>query len=133
MEKLTNLSKLSVGNEKRTQGLQTLDSVVTVLLGTILVNRCIRPLRLNIAQTLSLPDELLEQVTIVLAENQLASLVNDHTEVPDQLLTFFREVLGGGREGLGLKGAVQSDVALLVRGQLAMLEACVENPGQLLR
>lgn len=122
--KLTDLSEFSVGNEKRTQGLQTLHGVVTVLLGTVFVNRCIGPLRFNIAQTLSLPDELLEQVAIVLAEDQLASLVNDLTEVPNQLLTFFREVFGRGREGLRLEGAVQSDVALLVRGQLAMLEAC---------
>jgi len=66
-------------------------------------------------------------VAVVLGENQLASLVNDLPKVSNQLLTFFRKVLGGRREDLGLESAVQSDVALLVRGKFAMLEACVGN------
>lgn len=123
MNLLTNLSELPVGNKESTQGLQALNSVAAILFGGLLVDGSIRSLRFHGAQTLSLPDELLKQVAIILGEDQFAGLVDDFAKIPDQLLTFFREVLGGRGEGLGLEGAVQGDVALLVRGQLAMFES----------
>lgn len=120
---LTKLSELAVGDQKVAQSLQSLHGLRAILLGAILVNRGVRLFRLDGTETLSLPDELLEQLTFVLAQDQLARLINDIAQIPDQILTFFREVFGRVGQQLRLEGTIQGDVALLVRRQLAALEA----------
>lgn len=120
---LTKLSELAVGDQKVAQSLQSLHGLRAILLGAILVNRGVRLFRLDGTETLSLPDELLEQLTFVLAQDQLARLINDIAQIPDQILTFFREVFGRVGQQLRLEGAIQGDVALLVRRHLAALEA----------
>lgn len=114
MRRLTNLPELPIGNQQGTQGLQTLHSLSTILLGGFLGDRSIRFLSLNGTQTLCFPDKLLDQLAIVLAQNQLPGLVDDLAHILDELLAFLGEILGRRRQGLGLQGTVQSNVALLV-------------------
>lgn len=121
---LTNLPELPIGNQQGTQGLQTLHSPSTILLGGFLGDRSIRLLSLNGTQALRFPDKFLDQLAIVLAQNQLPGLVDDLAHILDELLAFLGKILRRRRQGLGLQDAVQSNVALLVCGQLAKREGC---------
>ena len=122
---LTNLTELSVGDQQGTQGLQTIQGLVAILLGAFLLDGGTRLVHLDRAKVLRIVDELLQQMTVVLAQDQLSGVVDDIAQVLDQLLAFLGQLLGGVGEGLGVQSAVQCDVALLVRRHLAMFESCM--------
>lgn len=108
------LSELAVGDEQRTECPQTLKSVLAVRLGGILADGSVGGANSLGVELLSLPDELLEEIALVLAQKQVLGLSNDILRVLDEGLAFCGEVVGGIREALGAKEAVEGDVDLVV-------------------
>ena len=103
---LTKLSELAVGDEQLTECSQALQSLVGLLLGTLLVNGNIGLLCGTTADLLGLPDEILKQVALVLCENENLGRLNDVLDVASNLLTLGRKFLRRGSEHLGFKRAV---------------------------
>lgn len=111
---LTKLAELAIGDQQSTQGLEALEGLVGILLAVLLGDGHIGCLGALEGDLLSLPDELLEQLALVLGQEQLLGLVNDIAQVPDENLAVIGELLGRRGEDLGAQGAVQGDIALLV-------------------
>jgi len=65
-----------------------------VLLGSVLINWSIWGGGVATAHLLSLPDEVLEKVALVLGEHQDLGLLDDTTEVSNEMLAFFGELAG---------------------------------------
>lgn len=103
---LTKLSELAVGDEQLTECSQALQSLVGLLLGTLLVNGNIWLLCGSAANLLGLPDEILKQVALVLCENENLGRLNDVLDVASDLLTLGRKFLRRCSEHLGFKRAV---------------------------
>lgn len=111
---LTKLAELAVGDQQSTQGLEALQGPVGILLAVLLGDGHIGCLGTLQADLLSLPDKLLEQFTLVLAQEQLLGLLDDIAQIPDEDLAVIREPRGRRNEGLGAQGAVEGDITLLV-------------------
>jgi len=114
MGTLTKLSELAIGDNKRAQGSQTLQSLIAVLLRSLLVNRSIRKSGISTINLLWLPDEVLKKITLVLGQEKIFSLFDDVTEICHKVLTFGRKFLGRAGECSGFQEAVKSYVNLLV-------------------
>lgn len=112
MKRRTKLSEFSVRDEELSQGLQTLESLATVLLSGLLVNRHIRLVGLTGIEMRGIPDEFLEQVAVILGEPELFRLINDVTQILNEPLAFAGEFFGGRGESLRLESAVQCDITL---------------------
>lgn len=108
------LAELAVGDEKCSEGAEALKSLVAVLLSSLLVNGGIGLLRIARADLLSLPDEVLNEVALVLGEKQELGLLNDLLEVTGELLALSGELLAGRCQALPVVGSVQRDINLLV-------------------
>jgi hypothetical protein len=90
---------LSIGDEKLAKGSQTLKSLVTILLSSVLADGgigCVDTLRVELS---GLPDEILNQVALVLGEKEVLGLLNDVGSILDELLTLSGELLVATREG----------------------------------
>jgi hypothetical protein len=105
---------LTVGDEERSEGSQTLESLLAMLLGSLLVERSVDVGRVGGADLLCLPDEVLEEITVVLGEKEELGLLNDVLEVSDELLAVGGQLLVGLVEVLPFERRVQRDVDLLV-------------------
>ena len=92
---LTKLSELAVTDEQRSESAETVEGLVTVLLGGLLVNWSIWGGSVAAGELLGLPDEVLKEVTLVLGEHQDLGLLDDAAEISDKLLTLSRELLRG--------------------------------------
>ena len=66
---LTDLPELSVGDQQGTQGLQTIQGLVAILLGAFLLDGGTRLVHLDRAEVLRIVNELLDQMTVVLAQD----------------------------------------------------------------
>lgn len=112
--KLTELAELAVGDDQRAERAKTLQCLVAVLLGCILVDRCAWGCGIATADLLGLPDEVLQHVAVVLGQEHVLCLLDDISKVCDQGLAFGRELGGRARDRLGRQKAVEGDVDLLV-------------------
>ena len=109
---LTKLPELTVSNDKSAESAKTLHGLLSVLLGSLLVNRGLDTIGVAGADSLGLPDEVLEQVAVILAEKQDLGLLNDMAQISNEFLTIRGEVLGWRLEVLPFKGRVHSNVDL---------------------
>jgi hypothetical protein len=66
MGALTKLPELAIGDNKRAQGSQTLQSLIAVLLRSLLVNGGIGNRGITAIDLLGLPDEVLKEIALVL-------------------------------------------------------------------
>ncbi len=67
-----------------------------------------------------LPNEVLQQIAIILGQEQILGLFYDVIDVGNKAATLGRELLGRMGESLGFEEAVQSDIDLVVLyGRLA--------------
>jgi hypothetical protein len=105
---------LAVGENQSSQSAKTFDSLVAMLLGSVLVNWCAWERGISGSDVLSLPNELLEQISLVLGQEQELGLINDITQISHQLSAFFRKSLVGLGESFGFERAVEGNVNLLV-------------------
>lgn len=78
--KLTKLSELAVGNDESAERAQTVERLLTVLLRGFLVNGRIWGLR-SAADLLCLPNEVLDEVAVVLGEKKDLCLLDHVAEV----------------------------------------------------
>ena len=65
---LTKLAELAIGNDQSSQGPQALNRLLAVLLGGLLVDRGTGGINGLRVEVLGLPDEILEQVAVVLGQ-----------------------------------------------------------------
>jgi hypothetical protein len=84
---LTDLAELSVGDQQCAESLETLQGLVRILLARLLGDGHIRGLHITGVDLLSLPDEVLQQLALVLGEKQQLSLFDDVAQILDQDLT----------------------------------------------
>lgn len=61
-----------------------------------------------------LPQEVLQQVAIILGQEQDLGLLNDVAKISDKVSTLFGELVGWGGQRFGGNGRVESDVYLFV-------------------
>lgn len=85
---------MTVADEQRSESAETLKSLVAVLLGSVLINWSVWSGGVATADLLSLPDEVLEEIALVLGEQQNLGLLNDTAQVSNELLAFLRKPLG---------------------------------------
>lgn len=111
---LTKLAELAVGDQQGAQSLEALQGLVGVLLAILFRDGPIGRLGALEVDLLSLPDEFLEQFTLVLRQEQLLGLVNDIAQIPDEDLAVIGELLRWRGEDLGAQGAVQGNITLFV-------------------
>jgi hypothetical protein len=90
---LTELAELTVGKDERAEGAQTVKGLVTVLLGSVFVDGSVRSSGVGARDLLSLPNEVLEEVALVLGQEQKLGLLNNLAQVTNELLTLCRELL----------------------------------------
>ena len=83
------LSELPIGDHKRAEGPQSIKSLVTVLLGGSLVGGSAWYGSVATIKMLSLPDEVLEQITLILGEEKVFGLSDDFLDVGDKMATLF--------------------------------------------
>ena len=121
--KLTKLAELAVGDQQLAEGPQALQSLLAIALSLVLGDGRVGTLNILVVVAGGLPDEVLQQVAIVLGQKQLLGLLDDVPGVLDEVLAFFRELVRGTRQGAGAKERVQGDIDLFIGGNLALLES----------
>lgn len=110
----TKLSEFSISDQESSQGLQSLDGLLSILLSRVLGHRHTRLLCIFCGDVLSLPEEFLKQLAVVLAQHELLGVVDNITEILDKALSLSGEFFRRGRESLVLERGVQGNVTLLV-------------------
>jgi hypothetical protein len=74
-----------------------------------------------------LPDEVLEEVALVLGEQQDLGLLNDALQVAKKALALTRQLLGWRVERPVCECGVERDIDLLVGRDLSFRECCVDG------
>ena len=89
---LTQLAELAVGNQQGTQGAESIESIVTVLLSGGLVDGSSWQPSSTAVQLLGVPDEVLEQVALVFGEEQDLGVLDHIAKVTNQGAALSREL-----------------------------------------
>lgn len=117
MDARTKLPELAIGNDQGPKSAQPLQYLVAMLLCGLLVHGgigCADSLGIELC---SLPDEVLEQITLVLGQQELLGLGDNFAKVFYKSLALGGELVRGFREGLGCQEAVQSNIDLGILAQ----------------
>ena len=91
---LTQLAELSVSDDQGPQCAQSLQSLVAVLLGSILIDWRIWGGDRARIKLLSLPDEVLQKISFVFGEQKQLCLVDNLLEIRDKRPSFLRKSFG---------------------------------------
>ena len=75
------LSELTIGDDQSTECSETFKRFIGMLFGSVFVNGGARDLGIAAIKLLGLPDEVLQQVALVLAEKKIFSLSNNFSEI----------------------------------------------------
>lgn len=110
----TEFSELAIGHNERPEGSQTIESLVTMLFRSVLVNRSIGNGSISSAKLLCLPDEILKQVAFVFRQKQKLGFFDHNTDILDEL-TALRRKPGRwlGKRPMG-EGRVHSHIDLSI-------------------
>lgn len=119
----TKLSELAVGDDELTESAQTLNGLLAVLLCSLLVDWSAWRLCVASTNTLCLPDEILDEVALVLGQQQDLGLLDGGTEIGDQLLAILRELGRWRLQRSPRKSSVQCNINLLVGRCLSLGES----------
>lgn len=111
---LTKLTELPVSDDKRAKSPKPFQCLVSVLFSGLLANWSARKSDISTLDLLRLPNEILEQIALVLGKKQVLGLLNNRTEVGDQGSTFGREFLRWVGHWARLEEAIESNIDLLV-------------------
>lgn len=111
---LTQFAELAVGDNESAQSAQSLESLVAMLLGLFLIHRGTREADGLRVELLCLPNEILEEVSLILGEQEILGLFHNLPEIGNELLSLWRELLGWVCERLRLEEAVQRNIDLVV-------------------
>lgn len=74
---------MAVGDEKRSKSLQTLKCFVSVLFGSVLVGWSTWKFGISTIEMLSIPDKVLEQIALILAQKQELGLSDNFLQISD--------------------------------------------------
>ena len=85
-----------------------------MLLGRVLIDGRTGQLGVAGSHRLGLPDEVLDDVALILGEDEMLGLDDDVAQIGDQNLALLGETAGGGLQGVRLKRRVEGNVNLLV-------------------
>lgn len=113
-EVVQQFAELAVGDEKSTQGPQSLQRLVSMLLRGLFVGRSPWKLGVGTVEMLGLPDEVLEEIAVVLGKQKDFGLLNDVAKVGDEFLALVGQLVGRLGKGSRSKEAVQGDIDLFV-------------------
>jgi hypothetical protein len=127
---LTELAELSVGDHERAESAKTLQSLIAVLLSSLLVNWSTWNASICAVDLLCLPDEVLEEITLILAEKKDLGLFNDGAGILDQSFALGRKLVGRVGQGARCEEAVESNIDLFVlRDEKSAIEWIRRNRG----
>ena len=84
---------MSVCDKQGSQGPQTLEGLLSMTLCGFLVDGGTGNLNRLIVKMRRLPDEVLQQIALVLGKHQVLGLVHDISNVIDELSAFFRKLV----------------------------------------
>lgn len=90
----TEFTELPIGNDERAESSETVQRLVTMLLSSLLVDRSAWESSIANIDLLRLPDEVLEEIALILCKGEIFCLHNNFAEVSDQFLTLKRKLLG---------------------------------------
>jgi len=65
-------------------------------------------------ELLRLPDKVLDEVSVVLGQQQILGVLDDLTNIGDEVFAFGRELISWARKYLGLEEAVQGNINLVI-------------------
>lgn len=99
---LTKLAELTVRDDQRAEGTKALQSLISMLLGSVLVDWSAWNCSVSSADLLRLPDEILQDIALVLGKKHIFGLLHNVAEVGNQGASLGRKFLGrvGHRAGL---------------------------------
>jgi hypothetical protein len=86
---------LPVGNNQGAESAEPIEGLVPVLLGRRLIDGSIGERRVAAFDPLTLPDEVLEEIALILRQKQKLRFLNDVTEISNQLLALSGKFLRG--------------------------------------
>lgn len=89
------LAELSVGDHERAESTKTLQSLVAMLLSGLLVHWGAWNGSVSTIDVLRLPDEVLKEITLVLAKKEDLGLFNDIADICDETLSSAESLLEG--------------------------------------
>ena len=89
---LTKLSELPIGHKKRAKGAKTTQSLIAMLLCLVTPDGCGWRGGISTLDLLRLPDEVLEQVALILGQQEMFRLVDHISEIGHETSTFGREL-----------------------------------------
>lgn len=89
----TKLAELAVGDEQSTKGSQSLEGIVAITLGRVLVGGLGRTLDALGVKVSRLPDKVLEEVALVLGQQKLLGELDNLARVTDELLALPGELV----------------------------------------
>lgn len=104
--KHTQFAELAVGDEELSQGAETLQSLIPLLLGGLLVYRGVGAFHSIRVELLRLPDEVLDQVALVLGQEKILHQPDNLSAVGHKVLSIIGKFVGWRLESLGLEEAV---------------------------
>lgn len=114
LHELTELAELSIAENQLSKSAEPLKRLVTVLLGSLLIDGCVGGGGVATRDLLCLPDEVLKKVALVLGKEKDLGLLDNIAEICNEVLTFRRELLGRTGQRLGCERGVQCHINLLV-------------------
>lgn len=83
---------MTVRDQKSAESPQAIQSLVSVLLRGLLVDGSAWELGIATTELLAVPDEVLQQVAVVLREDENLGLLDDRAGIADEFPTLIREV-----------------------------------------
>lgn len=108
------LSELTIGDEQGSKCSQTFQCLVAMLLGSLLIGWGTGQLGITSTNMLRLPDEILEQIALVLGQKKNLGLLNDLFHIGDEIATFLRQLGGWLGKRSRREETVQRNIDLFV-------------------
>ena len=96
------------------KGAETLEGLIAVLLGGLLVNRSNGRLGVTCGSLGGLVDEILDEIALIFGQEEELGLLDDIAKVVDKDLTLLGELARRLGEGARGEGTVQGDIDLFV-------------------
>lgn len=78
---------MTVGYDQRAEGLETVERIFAVLLRLATMDLCAGSTSAAAVDATGLPDEVLDEVALILCEKKCLCILNYITQVVDQMLT----------------------------------------------
>jgi len=92
--RLTKLAELAVGDQESSKSAEALKSLVAMALGCVLADGRVRRTDRVGVKVLRLPDEVLQEVALVLGQQQVLGLLHNLTNIGNEALALGRELVG---------------------------------------